>query len=490
MILGDLFENPADPNKLVIDITADSRKAREGSVLFILPRAEKFFDKIFKQATDKKALLVVHGLEVQKSKGLYVENIEEAYTKTLQTFYKESFDNLKIYGVTGTNGKTSVATMLTSLFGTYGVPTGLYGTLGNCFRNNILDTGLTSPMAEDFYRFNHSNYKKGMRLVICEVSSHALDQRRLGMDFLSGAGFTSFSQDHLDYHKTMESYLEAKGKIFSEALSKDGFFIYPKSLKEFNKLHPLKTQRVFCLGSGDYNYKILKSDFSGVEMEFSVSAKSLRGVLPLHGDYNAENFAMAMVFLCEHFKLSGEKDFFPDQRVFEDFKQISGRMERFKLCKHNKNEASFAVVDFSHTPDSLEKAILTLKKLKPSHKLIVVFGCGGDRDSAKRPLMGKLASKHADQVIVTNDNPRTEDPREIADQIIKDVGSKTNFFVELDRTLAIRHALDKAKAEPSIVLIAGKGHEQTQEVNGEKNFFSDQKEIKKWAVENRLGEKL
>jgi UDP-N-acetylmuramoyl-L-alanyl-D-glutamate--2,6-diaminopimelate ligase len=489
MQIADLIKN-CNTTGLALDITADSRKVKPGSLLFILPRAEKQFEKIYKEATDKKASLIVHGLESQKSRGHYVKNIQVTYTKTLQTFYKESFENLKVYGLTGTNGKTSVATMLKNLLDTYHIPTGLYGTVGNFFRNNVLDTGLTSSMADDFYRFNHSNYEQGMKAVVCEVSSHALDQKRLSVNFLSGAGFTSFSQDHLDYHKTMDAYLEAKGKIFSEALIKDGFFVYPKSLKEFQVLKPLEDQKIICLGGDDYTYKIHKADFSGVEMEFSKNGKSLKGLLPLYGDYNAENFAMALVFLCEHFRTQGINDFFPDQKVFDQFKQISGRMERFTVCRHEGGEESFAVVDFSHTPDSLEKALKTLRELLPNHELSVVFGCGGDRDSAKRPLMGKIASRLADKVVVTNDNPRTEEPEMIADQIVEGLEKAKHFKVELDRASAIRNALNEASAKPAVVLIAGKGHEQTQEINGEKHFFSDQKEIKKWIVENRLGEKL
>jgi len=489
MISDEITKLLSQPG-VVLDITADSRRIQPGSLFFVLPRAEKFFDKVYSEALDQGAVLIVHGVASQKDKGHFVENIDSVYSHTLKAFYKDSFSKLKIYGLTGTNGKTSVATMLQNLLELYSVPTGLYGTVGNFFRNNTLDTGLTSSMAEDFYRFNHSNFKKGMKAVVCEVSSHALDQRRLGLDFLDGAGFTSFSQDHLDYHKSMEAYLEAKGRIFSEALYEKGFFVYPQSLKEIKKIKPLESQKTICLGGSAYSYTVLGKSFGGIEMCFKKEDKTLTGVLPLFGDYNAENFALALTFLCEHFVSAGDDDFFPDSKVFDQFKQISGRMERFKLCDFKSGESSYAVVDFSHTPDSLEKALKTLRELKPEHQLIAVFGCGGDRDAAKRPLMGKIASDLADSVVVTSDNPRTEDPQEIAAQIAQAVEVKKLSALNLDRSLAIRKALSTTADRPSLVLIAGKGHEQTQEIKGEKSFFSDQKEVKKWIVEQRLGEKL
>jgi len=492
MLLHDLIAGISKKHEdnVVSDITSDSRKLQAGSLFFVLPRAEKFFDKIFAEAVEKKAALTVHSLKAHKNVGHFVEDVEGCYSKTLQVFYKESFENLKIYGLTGTNGKTSVATMLTNLLELYDVPTGLYGTIGNFFRKEVLETGLTSSTAEDFYRFNHSNYKLGMKAVVCEVSSHALDQKRLGLQFLDGAGFTSFSQDHLDYHKNMDAYFSAKGKILSESLKLNGFFIHPKSLGEASKLKPLSSQKVLCVGGSSCSYQIFKSDFKGIEMEFKHGAKALKGRLPLFGNYNAENFAMALVFLVEHFRNAGLQDFFPDERVFEKFKQISGRMERFKICNHQSEEESFAIVDFSHTPDSLEKALTTLKNLKPNHKLIVVFGCGGDRDAVKRPLMGKLASQMADCVFVTSDNPRTESAQRIADQILEGVVQGSNCKVQLKRRLAIQEALELACTSPSLVLIAGKGHEQTQEIGEEKAFFSDQDEIKKWVIEKRLGERI
>ncbi len=459
-----LLDPAVDSGLEVLDLTADTRKIKKGSVFFLLPRAEHKFADYFAQSHG--ALTFVHSKKEERSKGFFVENVEEVYFAALKIFYKESVEGLKIYGLTGTNGKTTTAFMLQSLLTSYGVSTGIYGTIKNSFKENSLETGLTSAVAEDFYRFNHENYKKGMRAVVCEVSSHALDQKRLSTEFLDGAGFTSFSQDHLDYHGTMEKYLEAKLKITTEALKTNkSFFVVSKEMK---KLQTWPSNTLYL--GGFYNFKIIKRSDEGLKISFSKNEKYIEGWLPLFGDYNASNFSMALTMLCEHFKKEVGEEFFPDKRIFENFVQIPGRMEQIPL-----GENSSVFIDFSHTPDSLEKALETLTSFLGERKLITVFGCGGDRDKAKRPLMGALAEKFSDEVVVTNDNPRTEIPKEIARDILR--GTAKGVQVELDRGRAIERALEVSLREPCFVLIAGKGHEQSQETLGVKKHFSDQEEV-------------
>lgn len=455
---------PQDFTGKVLDLTADTRKIKKGSVFFLLPRAEPKFVEYYQNSTETLAFF--HACKEHKDKGLFVENIEEVYSRALKDFYKASVENLKIYGVTGTNGKTTTAFLLQSLLESYGVPSGLYGTVKNGFRDNLLETNLTSPAAEDFYRFNHENYKKGMRAVVCEVSSHALDQKRLGVEFLDGAGFTSFSQDHLDYHGTMETYLEAKVKITAEALKDKGFFVVSKdvrSLKEWSK-------ESLLLGE-NYNFEIISRTERGSVISFSKAEKDIEGLLPLFGDYNASNFAMALAMLCEHF---GD-DFFPDERIFKDFVQIPGRMERIEL-----GGGSSVFIDYSHTPDSLEKALETLKHSADGKKIITIFGCGGDRDKGKRPLMGALSEKLSDITIITNDNPRGETPESVIKDILSGIsegGDSPGVSTELSRALAIETGLGYSLKEPCFILIAGKGHEQTQEIMGVKKHFSDREEV-------------
>ncbi len=453
-----------EPDFRVSGVTSDSRRARSGMLFFLLPRADL---KYAEQAREQGAL-VMHSKDIDF--GVRVLDIERAFTTTLQALYSESFHGLKIYGVTGTNGKTSFSYMLKALLESYEVPTGIYGTIENRFKDNVLDTGLTSPVAEDFYKFNDENYKSGMKAVVCEVSSHALDQKRLGLDFLSGAAFTSFSQDHLDYHGDMEEYLKAKMKITTESLLKEGFVVGHKSVKEFTSFN---ADKKIIVGDLNYSFNILNSSIEGIRMSFSKGDESIEGVLPLIGSFNVENFSLALTCLCEHFG----SDFFPDQRVFESFKQIPGRMERIDIGNN-----SLAFIDFSHTPDSLKKSIQTLNEYKKEgQKLIVVFGCGGDRDKTKRPLMGSIATELADEVILTSDNPRFESPEEI----IKDISSglaSDNFEVIENRGGAIKIALDRSLTQSVLILIAGKGHESYQEIKGVKSVFSDQRQVHNWLA--------
>ncbi len=443
----------------VEDITSDTRKIKKGSLFFLLPRAEKKIEEYFDQS--KKAVAFVHSVSDYKDWGCFVKDVESVFVSSLKEFYKESYQNLKIYGITGTNGKTTTAYMLKHLLESYGVETGLYGTVQNSFKENILDTGLTSPTAEDFYRFNHQNYQKGMRAVVCEVSSHALDQKRLGVGFLDGAGFTSFSQDHLDYHGDMKSYLEAKLKIKTESLKSSGVLVLSKSVDPLvqNKSHTVS------LGD-DFDFKITDRTDQGSWIEFRKKDQMVSGLLPLYGDFNVENFSLALTLLCKHFG----GDFFPDKRVFRDFFQIPGRMEKIDL----KN-GSLAFIDYSHTPDSLEKALETLQTFSNCQKIISVFGCGGDRDKSKRPLMGKVSDQLADCTIITSDNPRSENPLSIIEDIKKGVHGA--HFIEPDRAKAIYKARELSESEASVVLIAGKGHESTQETMGVKKHFSDKDEV-------------
>jgi UDP-N-acetylmuramoyl-L-alanyl-D-glutamate--2,6-diaminopimelate ligase len=449
-------------------ITQDSRKVQKGSLFFALRGSDELKIRNLQEAQKKEARLVIHDVSGFES-GLFLESIHEVFSDSLKLFYNESFKNLKVYGVTGTNGKTTYSYMLKGMLEAYNVPTGIFGTIENSFRGNKLDTGLTSPNAEDLYAFSAENYHNhGMRALVCEVSSHALDQKRMGLSFLDGAAFTSFSQDHLDYHKDMKSYLKAKLKIKTEASKEAAYFCSVSKLKE-----ELIGLDVDLLNDGDFNVTTKKESF-GQRLEFkSLSKKqSLSGFLPMLGEYNAENFALALMTLCRHFG----HEFFPDDRVFRLFASPPGRMEPVFY-----KDKPIAFIDYSHTPDSLEKALKTLKSL--NQRVYVVFGCGGNRDKDKRAKMGKVSSSFADYSFLTSDNPRDEDPKEIINAIVSGVKG-SSFEVVEKREEAISKSLDKAVKDKAVVLIAGKGHERTQEIAGVKKFFSDKEEVKKWVEEN------
>lgn len=443
----------------VLGLTEDSRRVKPGYVFFA--RRGQVKDKLnyIKKAKEQGALLVIHDLRDFES-GLYLEDIDLGFSKALKTFYQSSFKHLKVFGATGTNGKTTYSYMLKNMLESYDVPTGIFGTVENRFKEEKLTTDLTSPLAEDFYSFSHKNYiENGMKALVCEVSSHALDQKRMGLEFLDSACFTSFSQDHLDYHKNMQDYLQAKRKIKTQALKREGYFCAPIALQD-----KLKGLEADFLGGENFTFKVKNSGF-GIEISFA-SAKSERkitGCLPILGSYNGENFCLALMTLCDFFG----KDFFPDKRVFESFQSPPGRMEPVFY-----NEDPLCYVDFSHTPDSLEKALLVLRSL--DKKVYTVFGCGGNRDKGKRKVMGEVSERLSDRVFLTSDNPRFEEPLSIISDIEKGF-TKCDYTVEADRKKAIQTALKSAIEDNAVVLIAGKGHEQTQEIQGVKTPFSDKK---------------
>lgn len=444
-------------NAKVLGLTEDSRRVRPGFVFFARRGQRQNKIKYITQAKEQGALLVLHDV-TKLDKGLYVDDIDLCFSKALKLLYQNSFENLKVFGVTGTNGKTTYTYMLKNMLEGYGLPTGIFGTVENSFKNKKLVTDLTSPLAEDFYSFSHENHiENGMKALVCEVSSHALDQKRMGLEFLDYACFTSFSQDHLDYHGSMDEYLRAKRKIKTEALKPQGYLCAPISLKD-----KLQGMNADFLGGGNFQFKVKMKNF-GIDVEFSSSKKSkkISGHLPILGAYNGENFCLAMMTLCDFF---GE-DFFPDQRVFENFKSPPGRMEPVFY-----NHTPLCYIDFSHTPDSLEKALSVLKLL--DKKVYTVFGCGGDRDKSKRALMGEVSEQLSDKVFLTSDNPRSEDPISIIEDI-KSGLKKNNYVVEPNRKKAILKALKCALDDKALVLVAGKGHEKTQEIKGTKTPFSD-----------------
>jgi len=371
-LLDDLDVKAKDFSTKITSLTQDSRRVLKGSLFFSLRGTKEAKILNLNKALSLGARAVVHDVDGFK-KGFYVKDIHKIFSESLNLFYKESFKNLKVYGVTGTNGKTTYAYMLKSLLESYDTPTGIFGTVENSFKSQILDTGLTSPIAEDFYSFSHKNYTDhGMKALVCEVSSHALDQKRMGLNFLDGAAFTSFSQDHLDYHKSMETYLNAKLKIFSEASKGESFFcmssdVYEKhvgiDVNETIDSGNLNAIKVLNLDEFKISYK---PNSYGFDIEFSRSFKSnshknssdvskstsetkvLKGHLPTLGEFNVSNFGLALMTLCNHF---GD-EFFPDSRIFKSFKTPPGRMEPVFF-----NKQPIAYIDYSHTPDSLEKAM-------------------------------------------------------------------------------------------------------------------------------------
>ena len=375
-----------------------------------------------------------------------------------------------IIGITGTNGKTTTTYLLEYIFRKAGIPTGVIGTISYRWDGEEQESNLTTPGCLETHRLL-SKMKNKVDVVLMEVSSHALDQRRIeGIEF-DMAIFTNLSQDHLDYHKDMRSYFNAKKRLFSHYLKQGGLAI--------TNLDDIYGKKLIDEGLALFGYTFFDENFIDisntmlsevilsnraeliVEMEFR--NKNWLSISSIVGRHNAYNMAAAQMAGL----LFGLKE-----SLFYSFKEFSGIPGR--LEKVYSQHGTDVYVDYAHTPDGLKNVLLTIRELG-YRRIILVFGCGGDRDKEKRSKMGKIASTYADFVVVTSDNPRSEEPEKIIDDIL--IGINTdNYVVEVNRRRAIEIALEEME-EGDAVVVAGKGHEKYQYVKGERLRFNDKEVI-------------
>ena len=375
-------------------------------------------------------------------------NIRNLLSKISSKFYKLKPKN--IIAITGTNGKTSVADLFYQILNLNNIPVASIGTLGIKFKGKLIKSPLTSPDTITL----HQNLEKLKKLkidnVIIEASSHGLHQKRLHHLNLNAAIFTNFSQDHLDYHKTMQSYLNAKLILFKKILSKGKTIISDNSIKEFSILKKISKRRNLKLIDTDKIKNSIKKNLNQTWSKFQLS-----------------NLTMAIAAA----KLSRMKD----EKIFNSLhkiKDVDGRLELVRIFPNNIK----VYVDFAHTPDALKKSTDALNNLY-TQGISIVFGCGGNRDHKKRPLMAKIASSNCNKVYVTDDNPRNENPEKIRREIIKNVKNNNCFNIG-SRSKAIKTAIVNANPN-EVILIAGKGHENTQIYKNKTLHISDKQILKK-----------
>lgn len=374
---------------------------------------------------------------------------------------------LKIAGVTGTNGKTTVHWMQSEILENLNIKSTKIGTFGILNKNFSVKTNLTTPDIITTFENLNESVKNKTDYIFMEVSSHALDQKRVDFIDFDLMLFTNLTQDHLDYHKDMHDYFSAKKLLFRKNQKKQTAIInidcdYGLKLKEYCEQQNIKTITYGFSENSDFkisDYKILKQKSS-----FSLSYKNKTYLINSNffAKYNALNLTASIISAFSYgFKL---KDIL---RILNKIKPVPGRLERVG------NSLPTVLVDYAHTPDALKNALSSIKN--DSQKLWVVFGCGGDRDKKKRPLMAKACGEFADYIVVTSDNPRSENPESIIEDILAS-GIKTEF-VEVDRSLAIKKTILKAN-ENDLILIAGKGHEDYQILKDKTIYFSDQEEVR------------
>ena len=458
-------------NLSVMGLCDDSRRVKPGDLFFSIPA--EGFDEFAKNAVAAGAVAVVGEVPAPEglaSKWIQVADVKAARLEAAKVFYKDPFAKLACHAVTGTNGKTTSAFLMNAMLESAGHKTALLGTIKNKIGESSVQATLTTPGLLDLFAFAAKAVAAGCTDLVMEASSHSLHQGRVaGIRFRSGL-FSNLTQDHLDYHKTMENYFEAKKLLFTKYLADDGVAVIniddPYGEKLFDSL-TCKKVSVSRLGKAKASVKPqgdVKNTEDGLEFTLPMIAEQ-KFETPLCGDFNVDN--VLLVLSWAHALAIPELS----MRAALASVRVPGRFEKVW-----NNGGKHVIVDYAHTPDALERVLMTARSLCRG-TLSTVFGCGGDRDRTKRPIMGHIAETLADKAWLTSDNPRTEDPL----AIIEDVraGMKTKKFeVVADRAEAIAKACAELQ-DGDWLVIAGKGHEDYQIVGKTKHHFDDREEAVK-----------
>jgi UDP-N-acetylmuramoyl-L-alanyl-D-glutamate--2,6-diaminopimelate ligase len=415
---------------------------------------------------DGATVIICEELPLELREGITyiaVKNSNQALSTIAANYYGNPAEHMKLVGVTGTNGKTTVTTLLYNLFRSLGYKTGLVSTVVNRINDQVVDATHTTPDALSLNKLFSDMVAAGCTHCFMEVSSHAIDQGRVAGIPFTGAVFTNISHDHLDYHKTFDAYIEAKKKLFDD-LSADAFALVNVDDKRGRIMlqNTRASKHTFALRSvAEFKGRLLTNSLEGLELDIDGKQAWFR----MMGDFNAYNLlaAYGTAVLLEE-----EAD-----EVITQLTLTQGAPGRFEQVR--SDTGIIALVDYAHTPDALQNVLETIAEFRTGNeKVVTVVGCGGDRDKGKRPLMASIACKFSDRVIFTSDNPRTEDPMEILKDMEAGVSpadfKKTTTIA--DREEAIKNACLQAE-RGDIILVAGKGHENYQEINGVKYPFDD-----------------
>jgi len=466
--------NPAELDKLGIParrVEADSRRVLPGDV-FLACRGEHVDGRDFIPAALARGAAAVlwddaDGFVWQSEwavPNLPVPHLRERAGIVAAHVFGQPSQQMTVIGITGTNGKTSISHWLAQAFSLLDQKAALIGTVGNGFYGELTETSHTTPDPVTVQQRLAEYHRQGARVVTMEVSSHGLDQSRVNGVSFATAVFTNLTRDHLDYHHDMASYGAAKAKLFHweglkyAVINADDAF----GRELIAAVDKERTQVVsYGLERGDVRPLSLSASLDGLELQVTTPWGEVAIRTALLGRFNAANLLACLATLCVNGVSLADA-----ARVLGRIQPARGRMQRV-----GGGHEPLVVVDYAHTPDALEKALSTLAEIRPAgSKLFCVFGCGGDRDAGKRPMMGGIAEQYADVAVVTSDNPRTENPQAILVDIL--AGMKSPGHVEADRAAAIHWAVRAARAG-DVVLIAGKGHEEYQDINKVKHPFSD-----------------
>jgi len=443
------------PDVEISQVTDDSRAVRPGALFVAVPGESVDGHQYIAKAVEQGAAAVLVEREVAvpaPAVKIQVPSARAALGPLAHAFWGAPSERLKLIGITGTKGKTTVAWAAHHLLETEGLRSGLIGTVCHRLADGEHPSGNTTPGAVFLQENLARMVQEGFKACVMEVSSHALDQRRTDGIRWSCGVFTNLAPEHLDYHETLEEYLEAKLRLF-RSLSRDSQAVINRADPSFEKVREATRARVVTYGlkpGADFTAEGIRSTLEGIRFTLETPEGGFPAVTPLIGLHNLENLLAAVGAACA----AGV----PAAKAAEglaSFAGVPGRLERIEC-----GQAFPVFVDYAHTDGALRRVLEQLKRMG-SRKILTVFGCGGDRDRTKRPRMGRAAAELSDRVIITSDNPRGEDPAAIAREILAGTPGGAAVETVLDRREAIRTALESAD-EGWLVLIAGKGHEAAQ----------------------------
>lgn len=456
----------------MINIKIDSRKVVPGDTFIAIKGATVDGHDFIEKAIQNGATKVVVDRDITTSvETVKVDDTTEYMIDYISKTYQDEINELNIIGITGTNGKTTTAYLTYQLLNALDSKSAYIGTIGYYVPGEeVVELPNTTPVIIDLYDLILEAKRKGCKNLVMEVSSHALDQRRVeGLKFKVGA-FTNLTQDHLDYHGSMEEYLAAKLKLLDQL---DGPMVVnadDEACDKWNKDGVLYQ----TMGYNGKNYQILSFEnvVGGTKINFMVDGSSYEVVTNLKNEFNVYNYMTALA-MAHSLGYSVSDIIAATNKVYPP----RGRCEIIPVFNAE------AVIDYAHTPDAVLKIISSFNQVTEG-KVYTLIGCGGDRDPLKRPIMGRIATENSDFVVFTSDNPRTEDPALILEDILAGV-TLNNYEVVIDRREAIRHILSMLK-DKDTALILGKGHEDYQIIGREKIHLDDAEEVRKYVLENRV----
>jgi UDP-N-acetylmuramoyl-L-alanyl-D-glutamate--2,6-diaminopimelate ligase len=466
-------------NEVVTGIEYDSRKVKKNSVFVAVKGFKSDGHKFIREALNNGAIAIVMDDDDSASDVLFrhsssakilVSDSRTSLAEISNHYFGHPSGKLSLIGITGTNGKTTTSYFIKNIMETSGYKTGMVGTISNYIGNKIFESKLTTPEANEMNGMLFQMVNEGCKYAVMEVSSHSLALKRvLGLNYNSTI-FTNITAEHLDFHHDFNNYLEAK-KILFDSVNESSFVVYNSDDSNSNEILKDCKAKKYSYGtisSPDFLIKQIEYNLSGTSFSINYKENDYNIETSLVGDFNAYNACAAFAIS----KLHGLED----DLILTGIKNTPQIPGRFEIIKQGNKSV---VVDYSHSPDSLEKALRAIHKLNQiGSEIITVFGCGGNRDKMKRPEMGKIATMLSHKVIITSDNPRDEDPFKIIDGIKSGI-SKDNFDVIENREEAIKNAIENSD-DSSIILIAGKGHEDYQDIKGLRSHFSDREVAEKY----------